>query len=396
MSNELDFRCVYELENGKKTYLLTSFEEVTELASLLNSKYDEIAVDQERAPFNKYFYQKPCLVQIGTDKGNYLLDLLSDPKMILPMKEIFNDPKITKVFFSASSDLFYFEKYYDIHFESVYDIQVASDLLYKENTMSLTKLAETELEIIDYDKPKSVQKSDWSQRPLKKKQLQYASLEISYFLPIKRKIEKKIKEKHLAPFVDHANARLLIEIPIMHEFIPETIRRRSEYQNDLQTDHEKALALKLAELRINVAKRKNIPPFKIFDDKVIFQIIKNPKSIGQTLRRYRSLKETDKNDIKNLLSTDNLELSIEYSPPLVVNFADLPLLRQQLVIWRKSFSSKSNIPKRYILTKKEIDGFDYSSIDELKKELWFLEEKNDELFPLQESYESFIQNFEID
>ena len=88
------FTKVYEA-NSTSVYLIETLEETNVLAHILNdNNVNEFAIDQERAPYNKFYFQKPCLVQIATEKFIVFIDLLSDEEIMNPLLPILENPSI--------------------------------------------------------------------------------------------------------------------------------------------------------------------------------------------------------------------------------------------------------------------------------------------------------------
>ncbi|MHA1967233.1 MAG: hypothetical protein ACW964_05480, partial [Candidatus Hodarchaeales archaeon] len=214
MSNSLHFRRIFSVRE-LPVYYLREYSEVSDLANYINHNAPVIAIDQERAPYNKYYYQKPSLIQISTRDSIFFIDVLRKKEIITPLTEILTNPSITKVFVDASSDLYYFNDYFGIKIEGLFDILIGHTLCHPHSntTPGLPELVLNELGIHDFKKSKKDQKSDWTRRPLTESQLKYASQEIAVFLPLYDKFKAILNQKKLIPFSNYGNKRLEIEIP---------------------------------------------------------------------------------------------------------------------------------------------------------------------------------------
>ncbi|MHA1228945.1 MAG: hypothetical protein ACTSR2_12365 [Candidatus Hodarchaeales archaeon] len=365
---------VYFLHQEKELLALSQ-----KLAQYLKDK-PILAVDQERAPYNKVYYQRPCLLQLATQNQIFFIDL-NTIKSLQPLNSIFTDKNITKVFFDCSWDLFYFKDCYDQEFSGIFDIQVASSLLNRyKTTVSLEGLLQNELKVIDYKKPKSQQKSNWCSRPLSDKQIKYASEEIFWFIPLYKTLLNKIKDQGLDIFLDYIHEQIKAELPNVR-YNPFTIVRIKDF-NEL-TEEEKYIAYQIGIWRDKIAKRVNKPTFFILSNKEIVPLIKSTPM--ERIKILKSKKLVSKNDIKSFIllfetkDNDNPEVAFDEfrnSKNKNANFSDLPALQKKVLIWRNEMAQKLNLPKRFILSKHSLESLDYSDSETILKEIWFSSNKD--------------------
>ena len=89
-----------------------------------------IAVDTEADSFYHYF-DKTCLVQIGTSQGIYLIDplALGGPAELAPLAPVFASKKIRKIFHAAEYDLYVLKRDCSFEFENLFDTMVSAQLL---------------------------------------------------------------------------------------------------------------------------------------------------------------------------------------------------------------------------------------------------------------------------
>ena len=150
-----------------------------------------IAVDTEADSFYHYF-DKTCLVQIGTSQGIYLIDplALGGPAELAPLGPVFASKKIRKIFHAAEYDLYVLKRDCSFEFENLFDTMVSAQLL-GYPSVGLAALAKRHF---DVSLPKDEQRSDWSARPLRENQLVYAAADVTYLVRMAEILEGDLRE----------------------------------------------------------------------------------------------------------------------------------------------------------------------------------------------------------
>ena len=122
-----------------------------------------VAVDTEADSFYHYF-DKTCLVQIGTRRQIYLVDplALGGPAELAPLGPMFASPEIRKIFHAAEYDIYVLKRDCGFRFANLFDTMISAQLL-GYPSVGLSSLAEQHF---DVKLPKDEQRSDWSTRPL--------------------------------------------------------------------------------------------------------------------------------------------------------------------------------------------------------------------------------------
>lgn len=127
-----------------------------------------------------------CLVQIAAEKRTYLIDALALPDLA-PLRDVFSRALPTKVIHNASFERRVLASV-GIVLDGVYDTMVASQRARAADALgghSLAMVCERELgRTLD----KSMQTSNWSQRPLSEAQLRYAVLDAEVLLELHRRL----------------------------------------------------------------------------------------------------------------------------------------------------------------------------------------------------------------
>jgi len=150
-----------------------------------------IAIDTEADSFYHYF-DKTCLVQIGTRKQIYLIDplALGGPAELSPLAPVFASPEIRKIFHAAEYDIFVLKRDCSFVFANLFDTMISAQLL-GYPSVGLSRIAARHF---DVNLPKDEQRSDWSRRPLTQKQLSYAAADVLYLLPLAERLWRELKE----------------------------------------------------------------------------------------------------------------------------------------------------------------------------------------------------------
>ncbi len=150
-----------------------------------------IAVDTEADSFYHYF-DKTCLVQIATRRQIYLIDPLAmnGASDLAPLAPVFASPETRKIFHAAEYDLFVLKRDYAFQFANLFDTMISAQLL-GYPSVGLASLAERHF---DVKLPKDEQRSDWSVRPLRQRQLNYAAADVLYLTDLAEILRKELRQ----------------------------------------------------------------------------------------------------------------------------------------------------------------------------------------------------------
>lgn len=169
------------------TYRLISRQaEIDHLMSELESA-PEIALDTEAD--NMYHYRnRVCLLQIRWGKKIVLVDTLADDLDLIPLFRLLETKRL--IMHGSDFDLRLLADLCDFTATEVFDTVLAAQLLGLEK-IGLGSLVEQYFDVV---LPKAHQKSDWSQRPLPEKMLDYAAQDVLYLFELRDKMEANLAE----------------------------------------------------------------------------------------------------------------------------------------------------------------------------------------------------------
>ena len=258
--------------------LIESSSEMDEfVAQICNKKF--IAVDTELFRETTY-YPKLALVQIATDSIVACIDPLAfDAKPTL--KKILLDNNITKIFHSCSQDLEVLFYYLGEAPGAVYDTQIANALLTEHHQVGYASLVEHELGIL---LDKSQTRTNWLQRPLTQKQIQYAGDDVLYLYQLQHILDKKLQQLGRKTWFDEESSKLSNE---KNNFLVATDKLWRRVKGATKLSKSKlAIVQSIAVWREHLAQQKDKTRRKILSDDIIIQLAMDPPENTNALKPY--------------------------------------------------------------------------------------------------------------
>ena len=244
----------------------------------LLKKNEVLFVDTEFLRNNTY-WPKLCLIQINAKKKIYLIDPLAKDIDLEIIKEIFLDPSILKVFHSARQDIEVLMNVFNIIPWPIYDTQIAANFIFVETDIGYSNLVEKFCEI---KLSKKYQVSDWSRRPLKDKQIEYAGLDVEYLPFLYKKLDTKIRAKRKVKTYKAEIEKLKDIVEIYNpknSYKKINIRKKNIIKSRLRI---------LSEWRELSAQKLNIPRNWIISDKTILLASKKDFKIEKLLKNKKN------------------------------------------------------------------------------------------------------------
>ncbi len=237
------------------------------LRKLADKLADEplLAVDTESNSLYAY-RERVCLIQLSTRAADYIVDPLKISNL-QPLAPLFAHPDIEKVFHAAEYDVMCMKRDFDFTFVNLFDTMIAARVCgYKQ-----VGLGNLLADLLDVPVDKSHQRDDWGQRPIPPDSLLYAQMD-THYLPVLRdhfvaELERcdRVAEAY-ETFLDLSNVPSARSL----EFDPEGYWRIVLPHN--LTRRETAILRELYLLRERVAQHRDVPSFKVFQDRVLLHI----------------------------------------------------------------------------------------------------------------------------
>jgi ribonuclease D len=236
-----------------------------------------VAVDME-ADSMYHFQVKVCLVQMATEKSTIVVDPLQ-VKNLSPLKPLFSNPDIKKIFHGADYDVRSLFRDFSIEINHLFDTELACRFLGIKET-GLEAILEKYLNI---NLDKRCQKKDWSQRPLPQEMIDYAAGDVKYLLKLAQVCEKELEKKcRLAWVLEECNCLSKVR-PVLSDEEPLFLKFKGAGRLK-----SKSLAVleALLQFRKGVAEKKDKPLFKIIGNDSMMKIA-TAKPV--TLRRLKGI-----------------------------------------------------------------------------------------------------------
>ena len=192
------------------------FQNDLPLKSLISFKGD-ITIDTETLGLN-IKRDRLCLIQLRNESNKkvYLIkfDQNISPTNSKNIKSLLEDKSLTKIFHYARFDMAVLKENLNINVRNVFCTKIASKLT--RTYSSKHGLKDLVKEILNVELDKTEQTSDWSQKKLTKKQIQYAMDDVIYLSDLKKNLEAKLIEvKRLKTFnsiMNFLNTRVELDL----------------------------------------------------------------------------------------------------------------------------------------------------------------------------------------
>ncbi|HVN38992.1 MAG TPA: HRDC domain-containing protein [Myxococcota bacterium] len=236
-----------------------------------------IAVDTEADSFYHYF-DKTCLVQIGTRRQIYLVDplALGGPAELAALGPIFASPEIRKIFHAAEYDLFVLRRDCGFRFANLFDTMLSAQIL-GYSSVGLSSLTQQHF---DVNLPKDEQRSDWSTRPLTQNQLSYAAADVLYLIPLAELLVKELRRVGRESWAQEEFEALERRVWREREF-DELGYLRIKGARKLDATGL-AILRELYLMRDQKAREIDRPPFKVLGNRTLLEIAeRQPRKIGE-------------------------------------------------------------------------------------------------------------------
>ncbi len=260
--------------------LITTTEALTALVSRLAGK-PFVAVDTEFMRENTY-WPELCLIQIASDEEAAGIDPMGDIDLTPLLDLLVGHHDVLKVFHAGGQDL---EIIYNLTGKTpqpLFDTQIAAMALGHGEQVGYSNLIES---LLGHSLDKGARFTDWSRRPLDKRQIDYAIADVTHLASIFPRLLDKLKRTGRGGWLDEEMERLAD--PSTFAFAPEDAwkRLRLPSRNPALLGRLKAIAA----WRETEARAKNIPRGRILKDDTLNELAGHPPKTQDDLARVRGL-----------------------------------------------------------------------------------------------------------
>ncbi|MEL7048068.1 MAG: ribonuclease D, partial [Pseudomonadota bacterium] len=165
---------------------------------------DYVTVDTEFMR-EQTFWPKLCLIQAASPDEELIIDPLSDSIDLTPFWHLMTEQSVVKVFHAARQDIEIVYAATKSVPQPVFDSQVAAMVCGFGDSISYVNLVK---HVTGRDLDKSSRFTDWSRRPLTKKQLAYAIGDVTHLRDIYEFLKDKLSQSARDSWVDEEMATL--------------------------------------------------------------------------------------------------------------------------------------------------------------------------------------------
>lgn len=273
--------------------LIDTSEKMDALLEQLNNK-NLIAVDTEFQRETTY-YPHLALVQIATDSIVACIDPLAfDAKPAL--HEILLDENTTKIFHSCSQDMEVLFYYLGETPTNIYDTQIANALLSDHHQIGYAALVENEL---NTQLDKSQTRTNWLQRPLTEKQIQYAGDDVLYLYQLHAILDKKLNQLDRQNWFEEDSLKLLDKknnYQVAFDMLWKRVKGASRLNRN-----KLMLVQNISVWRENLAQQKDKTRRKILTDDILISLALSPPQDTASLDKIIGPRYSFKDDEKKEL-----------------------------------------------------------------------------------------------
>jgi len=261
--------------------LITTTDDLAALVSRI-AAHDFVAVDTEFMRENTY-WPELCLVQVATPDEAAAIDPMADGLDLTPLLDlIVENYDVLKVFHAGGQDLEIIHNLTRKTPNPLFDTQIAAMALGYGEQIGYSNLVES---VLGHSLDKGARFTDWSRRPLDKRQIDYAIADVTHLADIFPRMVNKLMKTGRGAWLDEEMERLAD--PSSFAFEPEDAWKRLKLpsRNPAVLGRLKALA----GWRETEARSKNLPRGRIVKDDTLNELAAHPPKTQDDLGKVRGL-----------------------------------------------------------------------------------------------------------
>jgi ribonuclease D len=254
------------------------------VAELSDAPY--LALDTEFLRDQTY-YPKLCLIQVAAPKTDTsdiqaIIDPLAPGLDLALFYELMKRPDMVKVLHAGRQDIEIFYLQGGVLPDPLFDTQIAAMVCGFGDAASYETLAR---KIAHVEIDKSARFTDWSHRPLSKRQLEYALADVTHLRVIYEWMKARLAKTGRAAWVAEETAAL--RDPALYRLDPTDSWKRLKPRsgNKKFLGHLAALAA----WREREAQARDIPRGRVLKDEALTEIAAHPPENGEALERIRAV-----------------------------------------------------------------------------------------------------------
>jgi ribonuclease D len=268
--------------------LITKSDELKALVERL-AQQPFVAVDTEFMRENTY-WPDLCLIQVASSEEAAAVDPKAEGIDLKPLLDLFvNNEEVLKVFHAGGQDLEIIHNLTGKVPHPLFDTQIAAMALGHGEQIGYSNLIES---LLGHSLDKGARFTDWSRRPLDKRQIDYAIADVTHLAAIFPRMVDKLKKTGRGAWLDEEMERLADPSSFAFEAKDAWKRLKLPSRNPAVLGRLKALAA----WRETEARSKNLPRGRIVKDDTLTEIVLHPPKAQDDLGSIRGLSAGWKNN----------------------------------------------------------------------------------------------------
>lgn len=256
-----------------------------------NEKLAALCARLERSPFvavdtefirERTYWPELCLIQIADENEAACVDPLAPELDLTPLLALMKNPRVLKVFHAGRQDIEIFYHLMQAVPSPVFDTQIGAMVLGLGESVSYQTLVHAFLNI---ELDKSARFTDWSHRPLTKKQVTYALSDVTHLVPIYREMTQRLAQRDRTSWVQNEMDHLID--PVLYDVDPMNVYQRIKRTTDQPLFV--ALLQALCAWRERLAQTLNRPRRLILKDEALLELAASRPQTLEDLTQMRQM-----------------------------------------------------------------------------------------------------------
>ncbi len=223
-----------------------------------------VTIDTEFQRTSTY-YSKLCLIQVADDHGEAAIDTLAPGIDLSGFFDLISDGASIKVLHSAFQDLEIFFHSTGTLPKPIFDTQIAAMVCGYGDSVGYDNLVRA---VTGHSVDKSMRFTDWTRRPLSKKQVEYALGDVTHLREIYRHLEERLARNGRASWI--ANEMERLTNPETYRANPDTAWKRLKVKSGNRRFLARVQAV--AAWRELQAIARNLPRGRVVRDDILMEI----------------------------------------------------------------------------------------------------------------------------
>ncbi len=227
------------------------------------------------------FWPVLCLIQMAAPGVTALVDPLAKRIDLKPFFRLMANERVTKVFHAARQDIEIIVHLGDLIPTPVFDTQLAAMVCGFGDSVSYEQLVQ---KITGAGIDKSSRFTDWRQRPLSEKQLEYALADVTHLIEIYQHLRAELERENRAHWLNEE----LLTLTARETYDPHPDDAWKRLKMRARKPQELAIVQAVAAWRDREARVRDVPRNRVIKDEAIFEVAQQAPRNQQALSRLRS------------------------------------------------------------------------------------------------------------